>query len=241
MTFLVLEDVSLRLWRGARSVQVLDDVSLHLDAGRLGGVWADRSAGKTTLTRVIAGASRIDTGRVVLDGRVIADATKRDQRIRVDPAIGLANREAPAMPDLAVEQWIAQTMIASCSWSQALRQASVALDRVGAGQLGGEPWTHLADSERTLVAIAYAIARGPRLLLVDDLVSGLGAWRRQSVLALLHEIAGEGVTVLMTSSDVADLKGADRIWSLEAGRLIEAAAGRSADVLPLRSAGSRTP
>lgn len=235
---LLVEDVSVRLWRGSRSLQVLDGVSLQLGPGELGGIWADRSAGKTTLTRVIAGASRIENGRVLLDGETVVDGADRDRRVVIHPAIGLASRQGPAMPDLPVEEWVAQTMIASCGWPAALRQAAVALDRVGAGQLGRERWTHLADSERTLVAIAYAIARGPRLLLVDDLVAGLGAWRRECVLGLLHEIARAGVTVLMTSTEVADLKGADHIWSLEAGRLIESAPRPTADILHLRPTGS---
>lgn len=236
---LLAEDVHVRLWRGARSLQVLNGVSLELEGGSFNGVWADRSAGKTTLTRVLAGAVRPDAGRVLLDGEEVADAAHRDARVVIHPAIGLARRRGPAMPELPVVTWIAQSMIASCRWPEALRQAAVALDRVGAGALGGERWSHLADSERTLVAIAYAIARSPRLLVVDDLVAGLGPWRREAILGLLHEIAGNGVAVLMTSADVGDFKGAHRIWSLESGRLIESAPPRpGAQVLPLRPTGS---
>jgi ABC-type branched-subunit amino acid transport system ATPase component len=222
---LSVEDVHVRLWRGSRSLQVLDGVSLQLEAGSLGGVWADRSAGKTTLSRL-------------LDGEEVVDGAHLDARLVIHPAIGLARRLGPAMPELPIGTWIAQSMIASCRWPEAVRQAAVALDRVGAGHLGAERWSRLADSERTLVAIAYAIARGPRLLVVDDLVAGLGPWRREVVLSLLHDIAANGVAVLMTSAEVGDFKGAQRIWSLEAGRLIESAPRPGADVLPLRPTGS---
>jgi ABC-type multidrug transport system ATPase subunit len=232
------EDLHVRLWRGSRSLQVLDGVSLELDEGMFGGVWADRSAGKTTLARVLAGALRPDAGRVLLDGEPVSDGAHRGARVVIHPAIGLARRVAPAMAELPIGTWIAQSMIASCRWPEAVRQAAVALDRVGAGHLGTERWSHLADSERTLVAIAYAIARSPRLLVVDDLVAGLGPWRREMVLALLHDIAAHGVTVLMTSAEVVDFKGAHRIWALEQGRLIESAPRPGADVLPLRPTGS---
>jgi ABC-type multidrug transport system ATPase subunit len=235
---LSVEDVHVRLWRGPRSLQVLDGVSLQLEAGAFGGVWADRSAGKTTLARVLAGALRPDAGRVLLDGEEVSDGARPDARLVIHPAIGLARRQGPAMPDLPIGTWIAQSMIASCRWPEAVRQSAVALERVGAGHLGAERWSRLADSERTLVAIAYAIARGPRLLVVDDLVAGLGPWRREVVLSLLHDIAAHGVAVLMTSAEVGDFKGANRIWSLEAGRLIESAPRPGADVLPLRPTGS---
>lgn len=235
------EDVHVRLWRGSRSLQVLDGVSLELEEGAFGGVWADRSAGKTTLARVLAGALRPDAGRVLLDGEEVSNGAHHDARVVIHPAIGLARRVGPAMPELPIGTWIAQSMIASCRWSQATRQAAVALDRVGAGHFANEQWSHLADSERTLVSIAYAIARSPRLLVVDDLVAGLGPWRRELVLGLLHEIAANGVAVLMTSAEAVDFKGAQRIWSLENGKLVEPASRSGADVLPLRPTGSTPP
>jgi ABC-type multidrug transport system ATPase subunit len=219
-SLLAVESVTVRLWRGSRSVLVLDDVSLELGAGEFGGVWADRSAGKTTLARLVAGQLTPESGRVLLDGQVLADPAYHDEQGKIRSQIGLAStRPGPAMPDLPVASWVASALLASCSWSDARHRAGVVLGEIGVAEIAGEPWVNLSESERTLVTIARAIVRGPRLLIVDDPVAGLGAMRRARVMKLLHGIAATGVAVLMTAAEVVDLKGADRIWSLTDGHL----------------------
>jgi ABC-type multidrug transport system ATPase subunit len=232
---LAIESVTVRLWRGTRSVLVLDDVSLDLGAGEFGGVWADRSAGKTTLARLAAGLITPESGRILLDGRVVADPSYRDERGTVRAEIGLAaTRPGPAMPDLPVATWIASAMLASCSWAEARNRAGVALEKIGVAEVAGEPWANLSESERTLVTIARAVVREPRLLIVDDPVAGLGAMRRARVMKLLHDIAASGVAVLMTAAEVVDLKGADRIWSLTDGHLRGPSARGGGQLVELR-------
>jgi ABC-type multidrug transport system ATPase subunit len=235
---LVVESATVRLWRGSRSVLVLDDVSLELGAGEFGGIWADRSAGKTILARLAAGLITPESGRVLLDGRVVADPSYRDEQGSVRAEIGLAaTRPGPAMPDLPVATWVASAMLASCSWAEARHRAGVVLGEVGVAEVAGEPWANLSESERTLVAIARAVVRGPRLLIVDDPVAGLGAMRRAKVMKLLHGIAAGGVAVLMTAAEVVDLKGADRIWSLTDGHLRGPSARGGGELVELHPTG----
>jgi ABC-type multidrug transport system ATPase subunit len=223
--------VSMCHWRGQRAVTALEDVSLDLGAGEFGGVWGDRGAGKTTLARIVVGLLTPDRGRVTLDGRPLqAGAGMMDGRI------GFAARRGPVLEGLAIQKWIATTMLDGCSWRDAMRQAHEALGRVGAADLGDEEWGGLSDSERMLAAIAYAIARNPRLLVVDDPVAGLGVVGRATVMELLRSIAGEGVAVLMTAADVTELHGANRIWALERGRLDGPPARPLATVVSLRRA-----
>jgi ABC-type multidrug transport system ATPase subunit len=232
--FLTVDGVGVRYFRGARSIDVLHDVSLTLELGEFAGLIADRSAGKTTLARVVSGALRPDRGRVVLDGETINDAAWPESSRPVYGAVGLATRRGPTLPELPVRAWIASSLMGSRSWAVANRQAQEALDRVGATGVGRETWANLADGERTLVAVAYALARRPRLLVVDDLGSGLGMLRRTRVISLLREIATAGPAVLVTSAEVSDFGGADRIWSLSDGALREQFLRPDADVVPLR-------
>jgi ABC-type branched-subunit amino acid transport system ATPase component len=88
-----------------------------------------------------------------------------------------------------------------------------------------------------LAAIAQAIARGPRLIVVDDPVAGLAGRDRAEIMELLRAIASEGVAVLMTAAELADIHGVDQIWTLDRGRLDGPPARRTGTVVPLRSAG----
>ncbi|HMJ33886.1 MAG TPA: ATP-binding cassette domain-containing protein [Baekduia sp.] len=236
---LTVESVSVCHWRGRRPVQVLTGVSLDLEAGEFGGIWGDRSAGKTTLDKVVAGVLSPDEGRVTFDGRRLSETSRQDQRGALHAQIGLATRRGPEIEELPAEAWIASAMVNSCSWRTALRRSHVALERVGAADLAAEPWENLADGERMLVAIAEAIVRGPRLLVVDDPVAGVSAPRRAEIMDLLHSIAGLGVAVLMTAAELAELQGADRIWSLADGRLAGPPARPMGMVLPLRAGDAR--
>jgi ABC-type multidrug transport system ATPase subunit len=234
---LTLESVSLRYWRGRRPVQVLKEVSLDLEAGEFGGIWGDRSAGKTTIAKIAAGVLSPDEGRVTFDGQRLADAGRQEQRGALHAQIGLATRRGPEMDGLSVEAWIAATMLNSHSWRAALRRAHIALERVGAADVGADSWENLADGERMLVAIAQAIVRGPKLLIVDDPVAGLGASRRTEIMDLLHSIRGAGVAVLMTAAELVELQGADRIWSLADMCLDGPPARPIGTVVPLRGTG----
>jgi ABC-type cobalamin/Fe3+-siderophores transport system ATPase subunit len=234
---LTLDSVSLRYWRGRRPVQVLKDVSLELQAGEFGGIWGDRSAGKTTIAKIAAGVLSPDDGRVTFDGHRLSNATRQEHGGALHAQIGLATRRGPEMDGLPGEAWIASTMLNSHPWRAALRRAHVALERVGAADLGAESWENLADGERMLVAIAQAIVRGPKLLVVDDPVAGLGASRRAEIMDVLHAIVGTGVAVLMTAADLVELQGADRIWSLADMRLDGPPARPLGTVVPLRSTG----
>jgi ABC-type sugar transport system ATPase subunit len=76
--------------------------------------------------------------------------------------------------------------------------------------------------------------RKPRLLVVDDLVAGLGELAKAEVVAMLHDIADRGVALLMMSVDSSDLGRVDRIWSLSGGRLTGPPPPGRAEVVELR-------
>jgi ABC-type multidrug transport system ATPase subunit len=232
---LKIEAVSVHFWRRRQPVDVLRDVSLELAAGEFGGVWGVRGAGKTTLARVAAGALAPDTGRVVFQGQDLAAADPYGAR---HARIGLATRRSPRFDGIAVEKWITATMLTSCgSLGEARKRARSALERVGAAEIAGEPWDDLSEGEQMLVAIAQAIVRSPKLLVVDDPIGGLGGVQRGEIMDLLRGVAAGGVTVLMTAAEVTDLQGADRIWALDGARLDGPSARTMGDVVPLRPAG----
>jgi ABC-type multidrug transport system ATPase subunit len=238
MSLLQVDSVSVRYWRGRHVTQVLEDVSLEAAPGELCGIWGDRSAGKTTLARVLAGVQAVDRGRVVFDGTVLADAAGLAGGAVPRAEIGFASRVGPRLEDLAVEEWIASRLVNSHRWRRAIECARVALAQVGVADVGGELWPNLSNSEQMLVAIAQAIVRRPRLLVVDDPVAGLGVEGRVNVMGLLRAIADQGVAVVITAADVAELRGADRIWALEDGRLSGPPAPVLGTVVPLRPTGA---
>jgi putative ABC transport system ATP-binding protein len=226
-----LDEVTVSYQRGRRSLLVLDGVSMELEAGELAGVWGRRGAGKSTLAHVAAGVLLPTGGSVLLDGVPLVG---NDRRGALRSQIGLATRRGPDIEEMVVEDWIASALLTSHRYRMALRLAHRALDRVGAAQLGGASWEELSDGERMLVAIAQGIVRGPRVLIVDDPLAGMGAEERDELMRLLRSIATTGVAVLMTAAELMELGGADRIWSLRGGRVEGPTVRPSGTVVDLR-------
>jgi ABC-type lipoprotein export system ATPase subunit len=232
---LALEDVVLDYERGRQSVRALDAVSLELPAGEFAGIWGRRGSGKTTLIHVAAGMLPPTRGAVLLDGVSLAED---DRRGALHAQIGLATRRGPELSELAIEDWIASALLTSVDrYSHALRLARLALERASAGHLASASWDELSDGERMLTAIAQAIVRGPRVVLVDDPIAGLAGVQRDEVMELLRSIAATGVAVLMTAAELVDLRGMDRIWSLRDGRLEGPTVRPGGTVIDLRRTG----
>jgi putative ABC transport system ATP-binding protein len=234
---LSLDSVSLCFRRGRRSTMVLHDVSMALEAGELAGVWGGRGAGKSTLAHVAAGIIAPDRGTVLLDGQPLVSGSRAGRGGVLHAQIGLATRRGPELDEMPVEDWIASALLLSHSYRDALELAHQALERVGAAEVGGEPWDDLSDGERMLVSLAQAIVRGPRVLIVDDPIAGLGAVERDEVMQLLLSIATAGVAVLVTAAELKELRGLDRIWSLRDGRLDGPSVRPGGTVIPLRADG----
>lgn len=240
---LVFDRVSRRHWRGHRPIDVLADVSLTIAPGELGGIWGPRGAGKTTLVELAAGLLEPDAGAVRFDGRDLAGLSRRQAAALLHRDIGIATRTGPASRELDVRHWVALTLLDRVGWRAGLRRAQQALDRVGAGDAATARWHELSDGERTLTAVARALVREPRLLLVDDPSAGLGLLERGEVTVLLRSLAEEAdVAVLVTASELDEVRGAHALWSLAGGRLVggpSRAVGGTVVAFPGRGAQAR--
>jgi ABC-type lipoprotein export system ATPase subunit len=216
-----LETISKSYRRGPSETVVLKDVSLDVRAGDMVAVYGQRSAGKTTLLRLAAGFESPDGGRVSFDGRDLAHLSRRQLAHLHRERIGWVERGGPHSRDLPVRVYVALSLYRTLRPLEAQRRATVALARVGVGDCADERWDDLSDTARTLVAIAQALVREPRLLVVDDPTAGLGIVDRERVLGLLRAAAEDGgLGVLMAAPDMPAMLQAHAVRSLSRGRLL---------------------
>jgi ABC-type lipoprotein export system ATPase subunit len=231
---LSLKGVCKSYWRGPHETVVLADVSLDVHAGEFVAVWGQRGAGKTTLATVAAGLEVPELGSVCFEGRDLAKAPGGGARLRHE-GIGWVQRMGPQSGDIRkVVDYVALPLLGKHSPRSARRCASAMLKRLGVGGCGEERWESLTDGERTLVAIAHALVREPRLLIADDPTANLDVLQREEVTGLLRRAADEqGLGVLITVPDMPHMAYADRVGSLSDGRLTlsgEPAGGTVVDI-----------
>ncbi len=218
---LKLDNVTKSYWRGTRELKVLRSISLEVGPGELFAVYGQRGAGKTTLLRMAAGFEPPDDGRVMLGDRDLAQVSHNALAKLHRASIAWVDRAGQQSRELDVQTYVALPMYRSHGPKEAQRRAHATLERVGAADVAAERWESLSDTSRTLVSIAHALIRQPRLLLIDDPAGGLNVIDRERVAGLLRSAAeDDGCAVLTVVPDFPSMHHAHEVRSLSRGRLV---------------------
>jgi putative ABC transport system ATP-binding protein len=206
-------------------VDVLRDVSLAAPARAVTAVVGPAGSGKTSLLHLLAGLDRPTAGSVTLDGRNLRGLDDIElTRLRRD-RIGLLLPAASVLPTITVRENVALPLLIARR-PPAPEAVDALLDRVGLADRADDRPSQLTAAERQRVALARALIGGPSLLLADEPCGDMESEEGAHLLLLLREIAHEdGLTVVLFTRDVDDAAGvADQIVTLEAGRVVAAAA-----------------
>lgn len=222
MSLLSLEHVSKCYPDGRSRVPALDDVSLHIDEGEFLGVWGPRRSGKTTLLRVAAAADPPDTGRICFDGQDLTGMSTSDRaRLHRFEGIALVATDWRPVYNKPVVEHVALPLLSDgLSLQEAKGPAHVALERTGVANCAYLPAERLSAAERVRVALARALVRRPRLLIVDEPAVVLRPSEGVEFYDLLCSLGSDpSVAVVFASEDVAPLRRTERMFSIDRGRV----------------------
>ncbi|WP_406037747.1 ABC transporter ATP-binding protein [Micromonospora sp. NBC_00898] len=171
--------------------------SLRLPAGRVAALVGPNGAGKSTLLHLAVGLLRPDAGAVRVFGRSPHDNPA------VLPEIGFVAQDTPLYRDFTAAELVHLGGRMNKSWDAALARNRLA-------QLGippNLPVGKLSGGQRAQVALALALAKRPRLLLLDEPVASLDPLaRREFLQSLMGSVAESDTTVLLSSHLLADLE-----------------------------------
>lgn len=172
------------------------------------------AAGKSTVLRGIAGIGQA-SGRIHLDGEDISGLS-RSARAKV---IAYMPQTQPPAISLPVLEAVMSAHSAAVGRQTALRDAYVALEQLGVAHLAMQPLTALSGGQRQMVALAQAIVRSPRVLLLDEPTSALDLKHQIRVMECATALARErGTIVISVLHDVSlALRYADTIAVLKDG------------------------
>jgi iron(III) transport system ATP-binding protein len=211
---LVLERVS----HAYDGVRVLDNVSLSAGPGDILCLLGPSGCGKTTALRLAAGLEELQSGRILLNGQVVAAPS-----LHVPPedrSVGMVFQDFALFPHLSV---LNNVMFGLRSGSSAARfdRAREVLDQVGMSAYKDAFPHTLSGGQQQRVALARALAPRPRLLLLDEPFSGLDSRLRSQVRdETLHVVKDSGTTTLIVTHDPEEaMYMADQIAVMCAGRV----------------------
>jgi polar amino acid transport system ATP-binding protein len=240
-----LEDVT----KSFGSLTVLHGVSMEVARGEVVVIIGPSGSGKTTLLRCINHLEKIDSGRIVVNGhlvgyRVGADGTLREERPRTIAQqredIGFVFQRFNLFPHMtALENvCLGPVRVRGVAKADARAEAARLLERVGLADKRDSYPSQLSGGQQQRVAIARALAMKPALMLFDEPTSALDPEMVGEVIAVMRELAQDGMTMIVVSHEMAYAKtAADRVVMMDGGRMVDEG---SAERIFSADAGDRT-
>jgi branched-chain amino acid transport system ATP-binding protein len=198
------------------AIQALAGVDIHIAAGCIHGIIGPNGSGKTTLFNCVTGLLKADAGTVLLAGQ---DITQDKPHVIAGKGIRRTFQAGKIVPNLtvienvmagindsigaaAVETIFRLPFVRSRREGEIRERAEGALELVGMPDAAGRWASDLVWTERQLVQIARAVVGQPRLLLLDEPASGMGAKEIGRVEEIVRRVRDTGVTVVVVSHDV---------------------------------------
>jgi branched-chain amino acid transport system ATP-binding protein len=196
-----------------------DDVSMSVVQGEIVGLIGPNGAGKSTLFNVIAGSLPSSTGTVVFDG---ADVTALPAAARCALGIARTFQVVRSFESMSViDNVIVGALVRTRSTHDARRNAHEVLAFANLDHRADAAANELTPSEKRRLEVARALATGPKLLLLDEVMTGLTPMEARTGVDLVRRIRDTGVTVLMVEHVMEIvLPLVDRVIVLDLGRVL---------------------
>lgn len=206
--------------------RALDDVSIDFEAGKVHALLGKNGAGKSTMIKIIAGATQPTQGQVLLEGQPVSLHSPQDAHAK---GIATVYQELSLIPGLTVAENILFGRLpkhkgvlgAFIDWRSVRQQAQAILDRLGVDLPVDIKVSRLGVSQQQVVEIAKAMATDPKVLLLDEPTSALADHESQALFRLIRKLASQGVAVIYISHRLQELSQiVDTLSVLRDGQLI---------------------
>ena len=201
------------------SHQALQNISFEIEAGELVYVTGHSGAGKSTLLKLIAALERPTSGTVLINNQNISHL-----RSAVVPYLrrkfGLVFQDHKLLYDRNCFDNVAlPLLINGITGSEAAKRVRAALDKVGLLDKEKAMPITLSGGEQQRLAIARAVVSRPAILIADEPTGNLDATYAAEIMQLFHAFQQVGVTVIIATHDVREIKPHAKVLKLDHGHL----------------------
>ena len=191
---------------------VVDSLDLTVASGELFALLGPNGAGKTTTVEILEGYRRPDAGQVRVLG---LDPDREAGRLR--PRMGLMLQEGGVYRQARPREMVRLF----ASFYREPLDVDPLLERVGLSEAADRPYKVLSGGEKQRLGLALALVGRPELVILDEPTAGMDPAARVATRALLAGLRSDGVTVLLTTHDLADVEAlADRVAVIARGRIV---------------------
>lgn len=216
---LVLEDVH----QSYGDVPVLRGIDLQVHEHEVVCLIGPSGCGKSTLLKVVDLLEPVDTGRVLLDGEEVSAPGYDQTALR--RRVAIVFQSFNLFPHLSVldNLTLGPRKALGVPRAEAERDARALLERFGLGDQVDSYPERISGGQQQRAAIVRALVTHPEVLLLDEITSALDPELVGEVLAVIRELAGEGLTMMLATHEMGFARDvADRVCFMDAGRIVEA-------------------
>ncbi|MFC1414247.1 ABC transporter ATP-binding protein [Streptacidiphilus sp. N1-12] len=223
-----VQDLHKTFGSGSTAVHALRGVSFTARRGELTALKGRSGSGKTTLLNLVGGLDRPSSGRIVVDGRTLADSDGEELgedgllALRRD-RIGFVFQSFGLIPILTAAENVGVPMrLKRTPPREREERVRELLGLVGLGDHVNQRPGELSGGQQQRVAIARALANQPALIIADEPTGQLDSDTGRAIMQLLRAVVrSEGVTALVATHDPALMELADRVLDLRDGQIVE--------------------
>ncbi|UYO95229.1 lipoprotein-releasing ABC transporter ATP-binding protein LolD [Pollutimonas sp. M17] len=208
---------------GGQAIQVLRDVSLHVDRGEMVAIVGASGSGKSTLLHTLGLLDRPTSGTVFINGES-ADGLSESQRSQLrNRSLGFVYQFHHLLPEFSALDNVAMPLIVRRqNRNRAREQAQIVLEQVGLAERIDHYPGQLSGGERQRVALARALVTRPTCVLADEPTGNLDRYTAESMFELLSRVNREfGTAFAIVTHDPALAALAHRRLSMDKGRLVD--------------------
>jgi len=205
---------------GHPPVRALDGVSLRIDRGEMAGVVGPSGSGKTTMLHMMGTLDRPTSGRVLIEGVDTSGLPDRRLAAIRGRRIGFVFQRFFLLAGTSALENVANGLVYLGVRPQDRRVlAAEALERVGLAHRMTHNPSELSGGERQRVAVARALVHRPTFLLADEPTGNLDSRSSASIMDLLHQLHGEGMTMALITHDTSIAESLPRQVHILDGRI----------------------
>ena len=200
-------------------LKAVDSASLDVASGEIVGLIGPNGAGKTTLFASIAGFHRPDAGTVSFEGKPITGLAPH--RICAAGMVRTFQITQPFAGISVRENIMVGAYLHTADRRMAAREAEAVAGLVGMTDQLDQRGADLTVAGRKRLELARALATGPRLLLLDEVMAGLNPTEIVEIVGVIRNIRASGVTILLIEHVMQAVTSlAERVYVLNQGRMI---------------------
>ena len=201
---------------------VLNNISFSLKKGEVVVVVGPSGCGKSTFLKCLNRLEEIDSGEIILNGKVISSESNKVNEIREKIGMVFQSYELFSNMNIMKNLILAPTLVQKRNKEEVQEEAEKLLDRVGLLEKKNSYPRQLSGGQKQRVAIIRSLIMHPQILLLDEITAALDPEMVREVLQVVLELAKEGMTMVIVTHEMEFARAvSDRVIFMDNGNIIE--------------------